>query len=536
MSFDQFGLSEKIVKATDKLGYTTPTPIQAKAIPAVLKGKDLLAGAQTGTGKTAGFVLPMLHRLEESKSANHRPIRGLIITPTRELAAQVEQSVRDYSQFIPIASMVVYGGVKIGKQIKRLDKPTDILVATPGRLLDHVSQGTVDLSGIEILVLDEADRMLDMGFIRDIKKILALLPRKRQNLLFSATFSPKIKSLANSLLKSPELIEVARQNAAADTVTQKVYLVDKSQKRAVLEFLIKDENWHQVLVFARTRHGANRLSKQLDKAGIPSLAIHGDRSQAQRTKALKAFKEGKTQVLVATDVAARGIDIDHLPHVVNYDLPNVPEDYVHRIGRTGRAGKEGEAASLVCADEYPLLADIEKLLKRELPTEILNGFAPQDKPGKSKPKQKQRTNKKRHAKKGSAKKGEAKKQRGSRRHKPKGKGAGANKKKRAFPKKKKNRTQAADGEGNTKNTRNKKKRSTQEVDGNTRAAKKKNQRTRRVADVDGNTRGETRDANGNKSHKKRSASGNKSRSGPWKKSRNTTGAAKKRRRRNKKRA
>jgi len=309
----------------------------------------------------------MLHRLEASKSKDKRPIRGLIITPTRELAAQVEQSVRDYSQFMPIASMVVFGGVKIGKQIKRLDKPTDILVATPGRLLDHVSQGTVDLSGIEILVLDEADRMLDMGFIKDIKKILALLPHKRQNLLFSATFSPKIKALANSLLKSPELIEVAKQNAAADTVSQKVYLVDKGQKRALLEFLIKDENWHQVLVFARTRHGANRLSKQLDKSGIPSLAIHGDRSQAQRTKALKAFKDGKTQVLVATDVAARGIDIDHLPHVVNYDLPNVPEDYVHRIGRTGRAGKEGEAASLVCVDEYPLLADIEKLLGRELP-------------------------------------------------------------------------------------------------------------------------------------------------------------------------
>lgn len=510
MSFDQFGLSDKIVKATDKLGYKEATPIQAQAIPAVLKGKDLLAGAQTGTGKTAGFVLPMLHILAKSRTEGKRPIRGLIVTPTRELAAQVEQSVRDYSQYLPLASMVVFGGVKIGKQIKRLDKPVDILVATPGRLLDHVGQGTVDLSGIEVLVLDEADRMLDMGFIRDIKKILKLLPAKRQNLLFSATFSQKIKNLANSFLKSPELIEVARQNAAADTVSQKVYLVDKSQKRHLLEFLIKDENWHQVLVFARTRHGANRLSKQLDKAGIPSLAIHGDRSQAQRTKALKAFKESKTQVLVATDVAARGIDIDHLPHVINYDLPNVPEDYVHRIGRTGRAGKEGEAASLVCADEYPLLQDIEKLLGRELPTEILNGFAPQDKPGKSKPKQKQRSNKK----------------------------AGeANKKKRAFPKKKRSRKRSESSEGNSKNSRGNQRRKTEDVDGNIRTAKKKqHNRKKRVADVDGNIRTPAKKKNGNQSRKKRSASGNKPKGGAWKKSRNTTGAAKKRRRRNKKRA
>jgi len=530
MSFDQFGLLEKLVKATDKLGYKEPTPIQAQAIPAVLKGKDLLAGAQTGTGKTAGFVLPMLHLLESTKSSKHRPIRGLIITPTRELAAQVEQSVRDYSQFIPIASMVVYGGVKIGKQIKRLNKPTDILVATPGRLLDHVSQGTVDLSGVEILVLDEADRMLDMGFIRDIKKILALLPRQRQNLLFSATFSPKIKTLANSFLKSPELIEVAKQNAAADTVTQKVYLVDKSQKRQLLEFLIKDENWHQVLVFARTRHGANRLSRQLDKAGIPSLAIHGDRSQAQRTKALKEFKLGNTQVLVATDVAARGIDIDHLPHVVNFDLPNVPEDYVHRIGRTGRAGKEGEAASLVCADEHLLLADIEKLLGRELPTEILNGFAPQDKPKKV---SKKSHRKKPHNKKAGNKSANNKNNR--RRRKPKGEDE--NKKKRRFPKKKKN-TSEADGNANQ---RRKKKNSNNntgnsgDADGNQRSTQKKRRPKRRSADADGNTRKKTGNkSSANKSRKKRSASGNKAKSGGWKKSGNKTGAAKKRQRRRKK--
>ncbi len=388
MSFASFGLSEPLVRALKDKGYTEPTPIQAAAIPVVLSGRDVLAGAQTGTGKTAGFCLPILELLSQRPMRGKRPIRALIITPTRELAAQVEQSVKDYGTHLGLKSMVVFGGVKIGGQIHRLKSPVDILVATPGRLLDHVNQGTIKLHKVQFLVLDEADRMLDMGFIHDIKKIIKLLPVERQSLMFSATFAPKIKALADSFLKKPELIEVARQNAAADTVEQKAYLVDRGQKRALLEFLIKDENWHQVLVFARTRHGANRLCQQLNKANIPSLAIHGDKSQGARTRALKEFKAGKTQVLVATDVAARGIDIHDLPHVVNYDLPNVPEDYVHRIGRTGRAGSEGEAASLVCADEYKLLADIEKLLKRDIPKETLPGFMPLDKPSAKKAKTK----------------------------------------------------------------------------------------------------------------------------------------------------
>jgi ATP-dependent RNA helicase RhlE len=375
MSFASLGLSEDIVRAVAERGYTEPTPIQAQAIPVVLSGGDLLAGAQTGTGKTAGFTLPILHRLSAATAAG-RAIRALILTPTRELAAQVEESVREYGKYLKLSSMVMFGGVSINPQISKLRGRVDILVATPGRLLDHMGQGTVDLSKVEILVLDEADRMLDMGFIRDIKKVLAVLPKKRQNLLFSATFSDEIKTLADGLLDNPALIEVARRNATAELISQKIYLVDREKKRDMLAHLIKEHNWFQVLVFTRTKHGANRLAEQLDKGGIPALAIHGNKSQGARTRALSEFKDGTLQVLVATDIAARGIDISELPHVVNYELPNVPEDYVHRIGRTGRAGSEGEATSLVCVDEYKLLKDIERLIKREFPRNILPGFEP----------------------------------------------------------------------------------------------------------------------------------------------------------------
>jgi ATP-dependent RNA helicase RhlE len=378
MSFATLGLSEPILRAVTERGYTDPTPIQAQAIPVVLQGRDLMGGAQTGTGKTAGFTLPLLQRLMEKpaqKSGHGKaPIRALVLTPTRELAAQVEESVREYGKYLPLKSMMMFGGVNINPQIEKLRGRVDILVATPGRLLDHVQQRTVDLSHVEILVLDEADRMLDMGFIRDIKKILALLPKQRQNLLFSATFSDEIKLLAEGLLSNPALVEVARRNATADTIAQKVYPVDREKKRALLAHLIREYNWFQVLVFTRTKHGANRLAEQLDKDGISAMAIHGNKSQSARTRALAEFKSGKLQVLVATDIAARGIDINELPHVVNYELPNVPEDYVHRIGRTGRAGSEGEASSLVCVDELKLLRDIERLIKRELPKEIVPGF------------------------------------------------------------------------------------------------------------------------------------------------------------------
>jgi ATP-dependent RNA helicase RhlE len=378
MSFASLGLSEELVRAVTERGYTEPTPIQTQAIPAVLSGGDLLAGAQTGTGKTAGFVLPILQRLSgipvRSPAEGRSPIRALILTPTRELAAQVEESVREYGKHLKISSMVMFGGVNINPQITRLRGRVDVLVATPGRLLDHVQQKTVDLSHVQILVLDEADRMLDMGFIRDIKRVLALLPKQRQNLLFSATFSDEIKILADGLLNAPAMIEVARRNATADTVAQKVYPVDRERKRELLTHLIKERNWFQVLVFTRTKHGANRLAEQLDKEGIPALAIHGNKSQGARTRALSEFKSGALQVLVATDIAARGIDISELPHVVNYELPNVPEDYVHRIGRTGRAGNEGEASSLVCVDEIKLLSDIERIIKRSLPKELVQGF------------------------------------------------------------------------------------------------------------------------------------------------------------------
>jgi ATP-dependent RNA helicase RhlE len=339
MKFADLGLADEIVQAVTEHGYTTPTPIQIQAIPAVLSGGDLMAGAQTGTGKTAGFVLPILQRLSREDAPNLDSIRALILTPTRELAAQVEESVRVYGKHVGLKSMAMFGGVSINPQIDKLDEGIDILVATPGRLLDHLQQKTVDLSKVEILVLDEADRMLDMGFIRDIKKVLALLPKKRQNLLFSATFSDEIKALADGLLDNPALIEVARRNATAENIAQKVYSVDRDKKRQVLAHLIKTHNWFQVLVFTRTKHGANRLVEQLAKEDIPAMAIHGNKSQGARTRALAEFKSGKLQVLVATDIAARGIDINELPHVVNYELPNVPEDYVHRIGRTGRDRK-----------------------------------------------------------------------------------------------------------------------------------------------------------------------------------------------------
>ncbi len=378
MTFSSLGLSEDILRAVSERGYIEPTPIQKQAIPAVLSGGDLLAGAQTGTGKTAGFVLPILHRLSDRRikgpSEGRPPIRALILVPTRELALQVEESIRAYGKYLKLDSMTMIGGVSINPQITRLKSRVDILVATPGRLLDHVSQKTVDLSRIEILVLDEADRMLDMGFIRDIRKILALLPRKRQNLLFSATFSDEIKALAEGLLDHPETIEVARRNATAEKIEHKVHLVDRDRKRPLLAHLVKKHNWHQVLVFTRTKHGANQLAEYLTKNGINSLAIHGNKSQGARTRALSEFKDGSLQVLVATDIAARGIDIADLPHVVNFELPNVPEDYVHRIGRTGRAGQSGEAVSLVCVDELKLLSDIERVIKRKIAQETVPGF------------------------------------------------------------------------------------------------------------------------------------------------------------------
>lgn len=377
MSFESLGLHADILRAVSEKGYTTPTPIQLQAIPPVLEGKDLMGGAQTGTGKTAGFTLPLLQRLMESRPTNgKRIIRALVLTPTRELAAQVGESIAEYGKHLPLRSTVIFGGVKINPQISKLRQGIDILIATPGRLLDHVSQRTIDLSNIEILVLDEADRMLDMGFIHDIRKVLAIVPKNKQTLLFSATFSSDIKRLANGLLKSPTLIEVARENTTAERITQVVHPVDKKRKRELLSFLIGSNNWQQVLVFTRTKHGANKLTEQLNKDGITSAAIHGNKSQGARTKALANFKSKDIRVLVATDIAARGIDIDQLPHVVNFELPNVPEDYIHRIGRTGRAGSEGEAMSLVCVDELKLLKGIEQLIKADIPKVTLEGYEP----------------------------------------------------------------------------------------------------------------------------------------------------------------
>ena len=380
MNFADLGLAEPLVRAVHEHGYDTPTPIQAQAIPTILSGADLMGGAQTGTGKTAGFTLPMLQRLMahpgQRDARSKLPIRALILTPTRELAAQVEESVRVYGKYSKLSSMVMFGGVGMQPQIDKLRRGVDILVATPGRLLDHHGQGTLDLKHVEIFVLDEADRMLDMGFIHDIKKVLAVLPAKKQSLLFSATFSDEIKALADRLLNAPQLIEVARRNSTTELVAQKVHPVSRERKKELLAHLIKGGDWHQVLVFTRMKHGANRLAESLNDQDISAMAIHGNTSQTARTKALGDFKAGSLQVLVATDIAARGIDIDQLPHVVNFELPNVPEDYVHRIGRTGRAGATGEAISLVCVDEDIFLRDIERLIKRDIEREVVPGFAP----------------------------------------------------------------------------------------------------------------------------------------------------------------
>ncbi len=380
MSFTKLGLNDHILKAIKEQGYTEPTPIQSQAIPIILQKKDVLAGAQTGTGKTAGFTLPLLELLSRSKKINNEKsknkVRALILTPTRELAIQVGESVELYGRHLPYKSAVIFGGVKINPQITKLRKGVDIVVATPGRLLDHISQRTVNLKEVDFFILDEADRMLDMGFINDIKKIIALLPKEKQTLLFSATYSDAIKKLSDKLLKSPTLIEVARRNTSSEIVQQAVYHVDKDRKRELLSHLINEGQWKQVLVFTRTKHGANRLTGQLEKDGITAVAIHGNKSQNARTKALADFKEGKVRVLVATDIAARGIDIDQLPHVVNFELPNVSEDYVHRIGRTGRAGNKGEAISLVCIDEHEFLENIEKLIKKDIPKVWLKGFKP----------------------------------------------------------------------------------------------------------------------------------------------------------------
>ncbi len=377
MTFHSLGLSTDLLRAVADQGYTKPTPIQQQAIPAILQGQDILARAQTGTGKTAGFTLPLLHRLSSTNpSSGHCSPRALILTPTRELAVQVSESVKTYGRYLSLRSAVVYGGVGIGAQIQTLRRGVDIIVATPGRLLDHLGQRTLDLSLVEILVLDECDRMLDMGFIHDIRKILATLPLARQTLMFSATFSKPLQQVANKLLRSPILIEVAPRNTAAEQVQQVVHPVDCNRKRELLSYLIGFHNWKQVLVFTRTKHGANRLAEQLAKDGLKATAIHGNKSQAARTRALNDFKQGQVRVLVATDLASRGLDIDQLPHVVNFELPNVPEDYVHRIGRTGRAGHEGQAVSLVSSEEYPLLKDIERLIARTLVLDVIAGYEP----------------------------------------------------------------------------------------------------------------------------------------------------------------
>ena len=376
MTFESLGLSNALVKAVEKKGYTEPSPIQEKAIPLILAGKDVLASAQTGTGKTAGFTLPMLHKLSTESKWKRRPIRALVLTPTRELAAQVYDNVRAYSEYLDIQSMVIFGGVNQKPQIRTLRSGVDVLVATPGRLLDLHSQGALSLGKIEFLVLDEADRMLDMGFLRDIKKVLELVPKERQTLLFSATFSKEIKSFASSILRNPVAVEAAPENTTAEKVVQKVYRVDKGKKTELVTKLINDGNWRQVLVFTRTKHGANKLTEKMGKAGISAAAIHGNKSQNARTKALDGFKKNKVRVLVATDIAARGLDIPLLPHVINFELPNIPEDYVHRIGRTGRAGASGEAISLVCGEEREYLKSIEKLLGEKMSTSSIQGYEP----------------------------------------------------------------------------------------------------------------------------------------------------------------
>jgi len=379
MLFSELGLSAELLRATEKQGYQEATPIQQQAIPLIFEGHDLMAGAQTGTGKTAGFTLPLLQRLQMIQpQGNQRRVRALILVPTRELAAQVAESVENYGRYLPFTSTCIFGGVSINPQITKLRRGVDIVIATPGRLLDHMERGTIRLDAVETLVLDEADRMLDMGFIRDIRKVLQAMPKVRQNLLFSATFSKEIKQLANDLLDDPKEIQIARQNATADQISQVVHPVDRGRKRELLSHMIGKGNWRQVLVFTRTKHLANRLSQQLERDGLSAAAIHGNKSQGARTRALADFKNGDIRVLVATDIAARGLDIDQLPHVVNFELPNVPEDYVHRIGRTGRAGLEGEAVSLVCIDEKKLLADIERLLKRDIEKVIIPGYEPDE--------------------------------------------------------------------------------------------------------------------------------------------------------------
>ncbi len=378
MSFNQLGLSDALLKAVSKKGYTEPSPIQTKTIPLILEGKDVLASAQTGTGKTAGFTLPLLQILSQGQQLSRRPVRALVLTPTRELAAQVFESVKDYSIYLDIKAAVIFGGVNQNPQVKALRSGVDILVATPGRLLDLHNQKLLSLAKVEILVLDEADRMLDMGFLRDIKKIIGLMPTRRQNLLFSATFSKEIKQLAQGFLHHPVMVEATPENTTVDKIIQKVVRVDKGKKPTLIIELIKEGDWQQVLMFTRTKHGANKLSEKLVKSGISSAAIHGNKSQGARTKALADFKKGSIRVLVATDIAARGLDIPLLPHVVNYELPNVPEDYVHRIGRTGRAGASGEALSLVSVDEMEYVQGIEKLLDLKLPSEVLEGYEPTD--------------------------------------------------------------------------------------------------------------------------------------------------------------
>jgi len=390
MHFTDLGLSADILRAVTEQGYDTPTPIQSQAIPLVLAGRDLMAAAQTGTGKTAGFTLPILQLLSTRAPIKRGKPRCLVLVPTRELAVQVHESVRTYGKHVSLKSAAIFGGVGMGNQLSALRSGVDIIVATPGRLLDHIEQRSADLSAIEILVLDEADRMLDMGFIRDIRKIIALLPKRKQTLLFSATFSDEIRGLVAGLLENPASVEVARRNAPAEAVAQAVYHVDRERKKDLLIQLINDHGWHQVLVFTRTKHGADALSDRLLKAGIDAAALHGNKSQGQRQRALDDFKKLKIHVLVATDIAARGIDIDELPHVVNYELPNIPEDYVHRIGRTGRAGSSGEAVSLVCVDELKLLRDIEQVLKRSIDKRVVPGFEP-DPRIKPEPIQKPRT-------------------------------------------------------------------------------------------------------------------------------------------------
>ncbi|UKM66424.1 DEAD/DEAH box helicase [Flavobacteriaceae bacterium GSB9] len=376
MTFKSLGLSEALLKAVDQKGYTTPSPIQQKAIPPVLQGKDVLASAQTGTGKTAGFTLPLLHVLSENPKDKYRPIRALILAPTRELAAQVYANVKEYSAFLNLRSAVIFGGVNQKPQVAQIRKGVDILVATPGRLLDLQNQGLLSLKRIEIFVLDEADRMLDMGFLRDIERVIDMMPNKRQNLMFSATFSKEIKKLAHGILNQPVQVEATPENTAVEAISQKVYRVAKGLKTGLIIKLISEGNWQQVLVFTRTKHGANRLCKKMVSAGISAAAIHGNKSQGARTKALSGFKSGSVKALVATDIAARGLDIPLLPHVVNFELPNISEDYIHRIGRTGRAGANGQAISLVSADETTYLKSIEKLIGEKIEVEIVEGFEP----------------------------------------------------------------------------------------------------------------------------------------------------------------